>query len=316
MRYHRQEILIGKENQELLSKKTIVIVGLGALGSNSANLLARAGVNLILIDYDKIDLTNLQRQNNFNEQDINKNKALTSKEHLEKINSSIKIKAHDIKLDNKNISLLNSDLVLDCTDNLETRFLINDYCVKNKIPWIHAAAIKKHGLIFNIIPGRACFNCIYKNINSFEMCEDVGVLNTITTLISSLQVNEAIKILLNENYETNLIRVNLENNSFDKIKINKNPECEVCKGEALNKKFKLELCRSKTTLSVKTHKNLNLDKIKDEFGELRDAGNTILIEVDNQQIIINKQGEIIFKTLRDENKVMEIANKIYEVGTS
>ena len=289
MRYHRQEILIGKENQELLSKKTIVIVGLGALGSNSANLLARAGVNLILIDYDKIDLTNLQRQNNFNEQDINKNKALTSKEHLEKINSSIKIKAHDIKLDNKNISLINSDLVLDCTDNLEARFLINEYCYKNKIPWIHAAAIKKHGLIFNIIPGRACFNCVYKNINSFERCEDVGVLNTITTLISSLQVNEAIKILLNENYETNLIRVNLENNSFDKIKINKNPECEVCKGEALNKKFKLELCRSKTTLSVKTHKNLNLDKIKDEFGELRDAGNTILIEVDNQQIIINKQ---------------------------
>jgi len=314
MRYIRQESLIGRKNQDLLNKKTISIIGLGALGTNAANLLTRTGINLILIDYDKVDLTNLQRQSIFTQDDINKSKVEVAQKYLNKVNSDIKIKIYNVKLNKENISLIRSDLVLDCTDNLEVRFLINNYCMNEKIPFIHAAAIKNSGLIFNIIPGKTCFNCIYKDINNYERCEDVGILNTITALIASLQVNEAIKILLNKDYETNLIRINLDNNSFDKIKINKDPNCEVCRGKMVNKKFNLELCRTKTTLSVKTNKKLNLEKIKNYFGEIRDAGNTILIDFDGEQVIINGQGEIIFKTLRDENKVMEISNKIYEVG--
>ena len=314
MRYSRQEILIGTKNQELLNQKTVAIVGLGALGSNSSNLLARAGVNLVLIDNDKVDITNLQRQNIFSEKDINKNKALAAKDYLEKVNSEIKILVYDVELRNENINLINTDLVLDCTDNLETRFLINDYCSKHKIPWVHAAAIKNQGIIFNVIPGKACFNCIYKNINTMDRCEDLGVLNTITTLISSMQVNESLKILLNNHYEDSLIRVNLENNSFERIKVNKNPECKVCNGELLNKKFKLELCKTKTTLTVKTHTKLNMKKIKDNFGELRDAGNTLLLEIEGEQVIVNNNGEIIFKHLRDDNKVMRIATEIYESG--
>ena len=314
MRYSRQEALIGEENQMLLGSRIVCIIGLGALGANSGSLLARAGINLILIDDDKIDLSNLQRQNLYNEDDIGKNKAEAAEKHLRKINSEIKIYFYNEELTKENINLIKADLVLDCTDNLETRFLINDFCSKNKIPWIHAAAIKNSGLIFNVIPGKACFNCIYKNINDAERCEDLGILNTITALISSLQVNEAIKILLNKNYEKNLIRVNLENNSFDKIKINKDPGCEVCNGKFLDKKFKLELCRTKTNLIVKTNINLNMRKLKENFGELRDAGSTLLLEIEGEHVIVNSKGEIIFKHLRDENKVMEIANEIYEVG--
>lgn len=314
MRYSRQEALIGIENQKLLSSKTICIIGLGALGSSSSNLLARAGVNLILIDDDKVDLSNLQRQSLFNEDDIGKNKAETAEKYLRKINSEIKIYFYNEELTKKNINLIKADLVLDCTDNLGTRFLINDFCSKNKIPWIHTAAIENSGLIFNIIPGKACFNCIYKNISNAERCEDLGISNTVTSLISSLQVNEAVKILLNKKHEENLIRVNLENNSFDKIKVGKNPKCEVCSGKFLDKKFKLELCRTKTTLMVKTNTNLNMKKLKENFGELRDAGNTLLLEIENEHVIVNNNGEIIFKHLRDENKVMGIANRIYEIG--
>ena len=314
MRYARQEILIGGENQKLLNSKTVSVIGLGALGSNAANLLARAGVNLIIFDHDKIDLSNLQRQNIFTQENINKNKVDAAKEYLKKVNPEVRITAYNVKLNKDNVNLIKADLILDCTDNLETRFLINDYCAKNKIPWVHAAAIKNSGVVFNIIPGKACFNCIYKNINNAERCEDIGILNTITTLISSMQVNEAMKILLNRDYDKNLIRINLDNNKFDKIKVNINPECEVCNGKMLNKRFKLELCRTKTTLTVKTHQNLNLGKIKNEFGEIRDAGNVLLIEVDNENVIVNNKGEIIFKTLRDENKIMNIANKICEVG--
>ncbi len=314
MRYLRQERFIGKEAQNLLTKKTVAIVGLGALGTNSSNLLARTGINLILIDYDKIDLTNLQRQNIFTEQDIGKSKVESAKNYLEKVNHEIKIINYNKKLSKENINIIKSDLVLDCTDNLETRFLINEFCYKNKIPFINGAAIKNQGVIFNIIPGKACFNCIYKFTGNVERCEDVGVLNTITTLISSLQVNEAIKILLNKNYETNLLRVNLENNNFEKIKINKNSNCELCQGKMTEKNFELSLCKTGATLTVRTNKSLNLEKIKNNFGVLRDAKVTLLIEVENEQVIINKQGEIIFKTLKDEDKVMKIANQIYQIG--
>jgi len=313
MRYSRQEKFIGKKAQDLLTKKTVAVVGLGALGSTSANLLARSGINLILIDNDKIDLTNLQRQNIFTEDDINKNKAEIAKEYLNKVNSEIKIQVYNEKLDKNNINLIKSDLVLDCTDNLEARFLINEYCYKNKIPFVHAAAIKDSGVIFNVIPGKACFNCIYRFTGDIERCEDVGVLNTITTLISSLQVNEAMKILLDKNYETNLIRVNLENNNINKIKVNKNPECEICQGKKLNKDFKLTLCRSGDKLMVKTDKILDLDKIKDNFGVLREEKNNLLLDFDNEKVIVSNNGEITFKTLKDENKVMKIANEIYDV---
>src|SRR3989344_2945940 len=116
MRYARQEKLIGKQAQKELSKKTVAIVGLGALGTNVSSLLARSGINLKLIDFDKIDLTNLQRQ------------SLYTEKNVKEINSEISITSFNEKLNDSNLHLLDSNLVIDCTDNLTTRFLINDYC--------------------------------------------------------------------------------------------------------------------------------------------------------------------------------------------
>jgi adenylyltransferase/sulfurtransferase len=314
MRYSRQERFIGKESQNILKNKIITIVGLGALGSNAANLIARAGINLILIDNDKVELTNLQRQNIFTEQDINKYKVEASEFYLKKVNSEIKIKTYNERLNRNNINLIKADLVLDCTDNLEIRFLINDFCCKNKIPFVHAAVIQNKGIIYNIIPGNACFNCIYRTIGDAERCEDLGIMNTIASLIASIQVNEAIKILLNKEYETNLIRVNLNTNEFERIKVNKNPKCEICNNKEMEKNFELKLCKTGATLTVKTNKQLNLEKIKNCFGAVRDAKITLLLEIENEQVIVNKKGEIIFKTLKDENKIMKIAKKIYDVG--
>src|SRR3989339_1354167 len=225
MRYARQEKLIGKKGQLILSKKTVAIVGLGALGTNTAQLLARAGINLRLIDFDKIDLTNLQRQSLYTEKDINKQKAIISKTRLKEINSEISITSFNEKLNDSNLHLLDSDLVIDCTDNLTTRFLINDYCY-NKIPWIHTAAIKETGVLFNIIPNKPCLKCIYKKNIDLDRCEDFGVLNSIVSLTSSIAVTQAIKILLNKPVEESLIRFNIWNNNLEKIKVNKT--CEKC----------------------------------------------------------------------------------------
>lgn len=229
MRYIRQEKFIGKNKQKIVQNKTVAIVGLGALGSVASELLTRAGIKeLILIDRDFIELSNLQRQSIFNEDDINQSKAFVLKDKLNKINKKVIIKAYFDNLDNLNINILKSDLILDCTDNFETRFLINEFCVKNKIPFIYGSAIGDSGYLFNIIPEKICFSCIFKEVKGLDSCETYGVLNSITHLIASLQVSEALKILTKQNYEENLIYFSLKGNELIKIKVNKNKNCETC----------------------------------------------------------------------------------------
>jgi len=314
MRYDRQVTLIGEENQELLRKKTVAVVGIGALGSHSVDLLARTGVNLVLIDFDEVDLSNLQRQSLFDESDVGRNKVEVAEERLKKVNSEIKIKVVNEKLSEENLDNLYSDLILDCTDNLETRFLINKFCVENKIPWVHVAAIKYSGVVFNFIPEKACFNCIYKNVGEIERCEDVGILNSVASLISSIQVSEAVKILLGKDYETNLLRFNLENNSFDKIKVNKNKNCEVCSQDVKEiKQFDIKLCKTKGAYSVKLNKKVNLDfSLLKDFEVVLETPVLVVLKVDNEEIVVHRYGEIIFKTLKDEDKIIEIAKKVFD----
>jgi len=256
MRYIRQEIFneIGKKGQQRLRKSTIAIVGLGALGSVSAELLTRAGIGrLILIDRDIVELSNLQRQSLYGEEDIGKPKALAAKEKLNKINSEVEIEIFIDDLNFKNINdiipLINDsingknniksnknndknkiDLILDCTDNLETRFLINDFSIRNKIPFIYSSAVGSKGYVFNVIPNTtACLRCFLKEATQLDTCETAGVLNSITHLIPSIQVNESIKIILkNKNIENDLLYFDIWKNEFLKIKVNKNNKCVCC----------------------------------------------------------------------------------------
>jgi len=240
MCYTRQEIFeeIGNVGQEKLQKSTIAVIGLGALGSSSAELLARAGIGkLILIDRDVVEISNLQRQSLFEEDDIGKPKALASKEHLSKINSNAEI---DYFIDDLNFENINKaisinkienkvDLILDCTDNLETRFLINDFSVKNKIPFIYSSAVGSKGYMFNVIPKKTpCLRCFLKEAAQLDTCDTVGVLNAITSLISSIQANEALKIILKKDFEKNLFFFNVWKNEMLKIKVNKNKSCICC----------------------------------------------------------------------------------------
>lgn len=237
MRYIRQEILkeVGKKGQQKLREGTIAIVGLGALGSVSAELLARAGIRkLVLVDRDIVELSNLQRQSLFSENDIGKAKALQAKERLKGINSDVAVGSFIDDLNSDNIGkILNekykADLILDCTDNLETRFLLNDFSLKNNIPLIYSAAVGSKGFVFNSIPKRtACLRCFLKESPQLDTCETAGVLNTTTNLISSLQANEAIKILLNRDYEKKLMYFDVWQNKLLKVNVNKSKSCIAC----------------------------------------------------------------------------------------
>lgn len=233
-RYSRQILLseIGLTGQEILQQKRIAIVGMGALGTAAAELLARAGIgNLCLIDQDVIELCNLHRQILFEEKDVGKNKAIIAKEKLIKINSEIKITATPVRLTLENLSLLKEfDLVLDCTDNLQTRFLLNDYCKKEKLLWIYAAAIKTSGYAMPIFPEGPCLRCFLTETN-LETCAAVGVLNMITCSIAALQATLALKILLKKEIKPYLYYYDVWNQEFKKIKVNKKENCTTCLGK-------------------------------------------------------------------------------------
>lgn len=222
---------IGREGQELLQKKKIAIVGMGALGTVAADLLARAGVgSLVIIDRDTIEESNLQRQTLFDEKDIGKNKAAAAEKGINAINSTTQLEAHSIHLGPQNVNLLQTaDLILDCTDNLQTRFLINDYCKKEKKPWIYAAAIKTSGYVMPIVPEGPCLQCFLSE-SSQETCDTVGVLNTITASIASLQATLALKILLGKEIESVLYHHDIWNQSFKKLHIKKKESCLTCSG--------------------------------------------------------------------------------------
>lgn len=235
--YNRQELLneIGKRGQEQLRKSHVAVLGIGAIGTVAAQLLVRAGIGtLALFDRDIIELHNLQRQNMFTEADCNKPKATVAAEHLKKINRSITIQSYATEINQESIEIIkNYDLVLDCTDNMETRFLVNDFCVKNNKQWIYGAAVGTKGrvLVFSQKKDAPCFRCIFPvpKPGSLETCDTVGVLNTITTTIAALQVTEAIKLLTKQPTTKELIAYDIWNHSFEKIQVKKKKDCSCCK---------------------------------------------------------------------------------------
>ncbi len=234
MRYSRQEIFpgIGPGGQKRLGGKTAVIVGLGALGSVSSQLLARAGIgNLILIDRDIVELSNLQRQGLFGERDIGKPKASSAERHIRKINSEIRVKSYFDHLDYTNLDLLRGDIILDGTDNMETRFLINEYSLREKIPWVYGAVLGASGYVFPVVPGGPCFRCIFREVSGLGTCDTEGVLNTATGIIGSLQANEALKALLGREPERRLVFLNAWKNEMDRIGVRKSGRCPACRGE-------------------------------------------------------------------------------------
>lgn len=229
-RYQRQIPQIGEEGQKKLLEAHVAIIGIGALGTHAASLLVRAGIGkLTLIDRDIVDLHNLQRQILFTEHDIGFPKVAVAEKHLCAIRQ-LPITTYAIDLSYKNIDVLDADIILDCTDNMQTRFLINDYAKKHKKTWIYGAATGWKGYI-KVFDGKECFSCIFHDNAHPETCETVGVINTIPALIAALQVNEAIKIFVGKKYEEGLVSVEGESLTIKNIQTQQKEGCPVCGGK-------------------------------------------------------------------------------------
>src|SRR5579863_4239169 len=204
-RYSRQILFpeIGEAGQEKLLASHAAIVGCGALGSFAAMALARAGAGrLTIIDRDYVDASNLQRQFLFEESDAAESlpKAVAAERKLRRINSAIETHGvvADLNPGNADDLLAGADLILDGTDNFETRYLINDFAVSRGVPWIYGAAVGSYGIAMPVIPQRtACLRCVYPEppAGAQPTCDTAGVLNAVTAAVAALQVADAVKLL-------------------------------------------------------------------------------------------------------------------------
>jgi molybdopterin/thiamine biosynthesis adenylyltransferase len=205
-RYSRQILFpgIGAEGQRRLAAGRVAIVGCGATGSALASLLGRAGVGTLrIIDRDYVEPSNLQRQSLFDEEDAAESlpKAIAATRKIAAFNSQIVVEARvaDAVPGNINALLDGIDLILDGTDNFETRYLLNDYAIKNSLPWIYAAAVGSYGVTLNVLPHRtACLTCIFPDAprGMVETCETSGILNSAVNLVASIAATEAMKLLI------------------------------------------------------------------------------------------------------------------------
>ena len=239
-RYSRQILFekIGTKGQEKIIAARVVIIGIGALGTAMANNLCRAGVGCLrLIDRDHAELSNLQRQALFNEEDAAAGipKAEAAYNHLSKINSEIRIEPVVAHVDSSNVEKLikDADVVLDGTDNMETRFLINEACHKLKVPWVHGAVLGATGNCLTILPGDGpCFRCFMPEVpppGSYPTTATAGVLNMVTNIIASHESAEALKIITcSPEVNRQLFVLDVWNNAADYLSISKNPNCPVC----------------------------------------------------------------------------------------
>ena len=237
-RYDRQERVyqIGQAGQEKISQATIMIVGTGALGSYAAEQLVRAGVrSLILVDPDTVEITNLQRQAHFTEEDANQArlKAEALRDHLTKINSNCRITAIPAPLTPDIIDDYSFNLCLDCLDNYHARDLLNKLSLTAKFDYIFASCAGTYG---NVMPISAtthpCLNCLFPNLNDLleNDCDLIGVNTALVPLVAGLQVSLALHYLIDKaslNFNE-LITVDNWSMAFMKFKVNKNPQCPSC----------------------------------------------------------------------------------------
>jgi sulfur carrier protein ThiS adenylyltransferase len=206
-RYSRQELFnpIGKIGQIKLREKSVLIVGAGALGASSAEALTRAGVKrIVLVDRDYVDWTNLQRQQLYSEEDARNQlpKVIAAKNRLQMINREVEIQANvmDMGIEEAEELISGIDLIIDATDNFETRLMINDLAQKYQVPWIYGACVGSYGISYTILPGEGpCLNCLLDKIPANgQTCDAVGIIAPAVQMVVAYQTAEALKILVED----------------------------------------------------------------------------------------------------------------------
>jgi adenylyltransferase/sulfurtransferase len=241
-RYSRQELFagIGPEGQQRIRNARVLLVGCGALGSSLAEMMVRAGVGVLtIVDRDFVEESNLQRQSLFDEDDAARGlpKAAAAETKLKRINSEVDVRGvvADLSADNAEDRIKGADLVLDGTDNFETRFLVNDVCIREGIPWIYGACVGSYGLALLVRPHLTpCLRCVLEEMpppGSGPTCDTAGVVAPIVHVIAGIQAAEALKLLAGrtEDLLSGIVTVDLWQGLFEVMDLRgRAPSCPSC----------------------------------------------------------------------------------------
>ncbi len=275
-RYHRQILLpqIGAAGQNRLARASVLLVGCGALGTTIAEQLARAGVGrLAVVDRDIVELTNLQRQTLFTESDVRDQlpKAIAAERRLRAINGAIRIDGHIADVSPENVESLVRDceatLLLDGTDNVETRYLLNDVAIKHDLPWVYGGCVGTEGRVMPIIPGRTpCLRCLFPKppgAGEVATCDTAGVLGPAASVIASLQAAAAIRLIVEQQPSHHLLTADVWTMRFRSIDVTdaRRSECRACgerRFEFLDRTTSsaVSLC-GRNSVQVRTHVSAN-----------------------------------------------------------
>ncbi|MGI8848731.1 MAG: ThiF family adenylyltransferase [Pyrinomonadaceae bacterium] len=329
-RYSRQTLFpeIGEDGQKKLSSSTVLLIGCGALGASHAETLARAGVgSLKIVDRDFVEFSNLQRQSLFSENDAEERlpKAVAAKNRLLEVNSEIEVEATVADVNHSNVEDLIKDcnIVLDGTDNFQTRYLINDACVKQNKTWIYGAAVSSYGVTMTIIPQvTPCLRCIFEEIpgvGSSPTCDTAGVIQSIISIVSAVQTTEVLKILVGktESLHQSLMQFDVWQNDWRKIKLGApNVDCKTCGQknfeflEAENVEFAAVLCgRDAVQISPLTATDLDLQALAQKLktlGEVKQNEYLVRLKYDVFELTVFRDARAIIRGTDDVSAARSI----------
>lgn len=323
-RYSRQELFppIGKKGQQMLRQKHVLLIGAGALGSGNADILTRAGVGkLTIVDRDYVEKSNLQRQQLYTEEDVIEKlpKAAAAKRRLEMVNSDVEIQAiiADATPERLEQYAEGVDLIIDATDNFETRMAINDISQKFHIPWIYGACVGSVGMSFTIIPGKTpCLNCLLKTIPLQGMtCDTGGIIAPAAQMTIVHQTTEALKILVEDwdSLRMSFVSFDLWRNDYTTMKMSraKDPSCLSCGDERTYPYLQSEnmskttvLC-GRDTVQIRPARqgDIQLHELSNQLQALgyTVSGNPFLIsiEMDEHRIVVFKDGRALVHGTKD-----------------
>jgi molybdopterin/thiamine biosynthesis adenylyltransferase len=329
-RFSRQIILnnIGVKGQIKLFNSRVAIIGCGATGTAVAELLARAGIGFIrVVDRDFVELSNLHRTHLFTEKDVldNMPKALSCKQHLNEISKFVDVEyiIENVSSDNIRDIIKDVDLVIDGTDNLETRFLINEASIELKKPWIMIGVERWYGMtkFINVERG-ACLKCfIHRNDRRHEnVCETIGVTNVAVSLTTSIAASLALKYLLGLDVEDDLFIIDAYNITVERIKVNKNPNCSVCvrrEFNLLNRKIvdRARILCGVNVVEVLPEKAIKIDITRIEkcsiFNKVKIFDKFAYMMIKDVEIILLSNGKALIRGTTDTNFAENLYNQIF-----
>jgi adenylyltransferase/sulfurtransferase len=326
-RFVRQVILpeLGEEGQRRLLRARVLVAGCGALGTHTAEALLRAGVRrLLLVDRDVVALHNLHRVALYTLGDVGKPKAQACAAHLQRIDPTAAVSAHVLHLGPGEAAELvpGVDLVVDGLDNLETRYLLNDACVRHGIPWIYTAVLATYGMTMPILPGKGpCLRCLFPDLppaGALPTCATAGILGPVPQALAALQAATAIQILLKSPalHPGELLHLDLWTRRLSTVQVEQAPNCPACgRGvfEFLAQVSKaVALCGDGVQVLPRLPGRVDLDALAERLsglGRVRLRASVLFAEIEGVSLTVFSDGRAILKGVRDPDHAQALYDR-------